>query len=436
MKISVFGLGYVGCVCLGCLAKLGFDVIGVDIKKDKVDLINKGIPTIIEKDIDVLLKHGVQQNKIRATTNEKEAILLTDISFICVGTPNKKDGLLDLKYIYQVAKSIGESIKEKSTFHLVVIRSTVTPGTSKEVADIISTISRKKRFVEFDVISNPEFLREGVAVHDFFNPPYIVIGSENSSEKARKIISELYNNFNSTLIFVPIEVAEIIKFVNNAWHALKITFANEVGNICKKYGIDAYKVMELFCKDATLNISSAYLKPGFAYGGSCLPKDTRALVSMGKEKGLLTYILSSIERSNEYQIKVAYDLIIKKNPKKVAILGIAFKEGTDDVRFSPKLKLAKLLYNSGIEIKIHDPIVYKSIKDNINMIYIKNELGELFDLVNDNLNEVISGVDVIVVCSKYKEYFSVLKNIKTPIIDFVRLFPGKVTSENYEGICW
>jgi len=436
MKISVFGLGYVGCVNLGCLAKLGYKVIGVDIKPDKVKLINKGLPTIVEKEIDLLIKEGVKNGLIKATTNEEESVMETDISLICVGTPNKEDGLLDLKYVFQVAKSIGEALKNKNSFHLIVIRSTVIPGTCDEVAKIISFISKKKRFIDFDVISNPEFLREGSAVYDYFNPPYTVVGIENYSNKAIDIIKGLYKNINAPLLFVPTKIAEIIKFVNNSWHALKVTFANEVGSICKKYGIDSYKVMELFCKDTVLNISPAYLKPGFAYGGSCLPKDTKGLVALGENKGVKAILLSSIEISNELHIKRTYELVISKKPKKVAILGISFKEGTDDVRFSPKLKLAKLLNNAGIKVKIHDPYVFKSIKENINLIYIKNELGKLFDAISDDFEETIKDVDLIIVANKYEDYKSILKRVKIPILDLVRLYPKKVSRNNYEGICW
>jgi len=436
MNISVFGLGYVGCVNLACLAKLGYKVVGVDIKQDKVKLINQGLPTIIEKEIDSLIKEGVEKGLIKATTNEEESVMETDISLICVGTPTKEDGLLDLKYVFQVAKSIGEALKNKNKFHLIVIRSTVIPGTCDEVAKIISFISGKRRFIDFDVVSNPEFLREGTAVYDYFNPPYTVVGIEDRDEKSINIIKNLYKDINAPLLFVPTKVAEIIKFVNNSWHALKVAFANEIGSICKKYGIDSHKVMELFCKDTNLNISSAYLKPGFAYGGSCLPKDTKGLVALGKNKGIKASLLSSIEISNELHIKRTCELIISKKPKKVAILGISFKEGTDDVRFSPKLKLAKLLDSAGIEVKIHDPYVFRSIKENINLIYIKNELGSLFNAVCGDLEETVKDVDLIVVANKYEDYKSILDKVKIPILDLVRLYPEKVSRGDYEGICW
>jgi len=436
MNISVFGLGYVGCVNIVCLAKLGFNVIGVDIKFDKVNLISKGIPTIIEKDVDKLLKEGINRDLIKATLDEKFAIRNSDISLICVGTPNREDGLLDLKHVFYVSKSIAEALKYKKKFHLIVIRSTVIPGTCDEVSKIISSISNKKRFIDFDVVSNPEFLREGSGVYDFFNPPYIVVGTENKSAKAKELMSILYSKLNVPMYFVPTKVAEIIKFINNSWHALKITFANEVGNICKKYGIDSHVVMDLFCKDNLLNISRAYLKPGFAYGGSCLPKDTKALVALGRIRGVHTPILSTIEVSNDYHLKNVFKMIIEKNPKKVALLGISFKEGTDDVRLSPKLKLAKMLRDEGIEVRIHDPFVYESIKNNINLIYIKAELGELFDCIFEHLEEVLQDVDLIIIANKYDDYKDVLDKVNVPIFDLVRLYPGKVKNKNYEGICW
>ncbi|MCB0512349.1 MAG: UDP-glucose/GDP-mannose dehydrogenase family protein, partial [Bacteroidetes bacterium] len=270
MEISIFGLGYVGCVSLGCLAKNGHQVIGVDVHQQKVDLINKGLPTIVEKDIDTIIAEEFKNGKIRATNDAKDAVSNSEISIICVGTPSSKRGNLNLDFIYKVAEQIGTALKNKNTFHSVVIRSTVLPGTNEKVGEIIEQYSDKKRNQDFSVVSNPEFLREGTAVKDYYHPSITVLGGD--SDIALEKVAALYKELPAPIEIVDIRVAEIIKYVNNSFHALKVTFANEVGNISKALGIDSHKVMELFCKDTHLNISPTYFKPGFAYGGSCLPK--------------------------------------------------------------------------------------------------------------------------------------------------------------------
>ena len=281
MRISIFGLGYVGCVSLGCLAKNGHNIIGVDVNDIKVDLINNGKPTIIERDIDLIIEQQFKNKKIKATKDYKSAIKNTDISIICVGTPSTPEGHLNLEHIYKTAEQIGEAIKEKENFHIAVIRSTVLPGTNIKVGEIIEKTSGKQRNKGFAVVSNPEFLREGSAVEDYYNPPVTVLGSDN--KKALNVLSKIYAKVNGPIEIVDIKVAEIIKYVNNSYHALKITFANEVGNICKRIGIDSHEVMRLFCMDKQLNISSYYFKPGFAYGGSCLPKDLKALQTLAHD---------------------------------------------------------------------------------------------------------------------------------------------------------
>ena len=270
MKISIFGLGYVGCVGMGCLAQSGHTLIGVDVAPEKVERINNGQATIVEKDIDDIIAKAHASKTIRATHDYKDAVHNTDISFLCVGTPSTDKGHLNLDYIYQTAKEIGEALAEKQSFHIVVIRSTVLPGTNNAISTIIEEVSKKKRNVDFAVVSNPEFLREGTAVADYMNPPLTVLGS--ACPQAIEIMKELYKNTNAPIEVVAIEVAEIIKYVNNSYHALKVVFGNEVGSICKEMGIDSHEVMRIFCMDKQLNISPYYFKPGFAYGGSCLPK--------------------------------------------------------------------------------------------------------------------------------------------------------------------
>jgi GDP-mannose 6-dehydrogenase len=293
MRISIFGLGYVGCVSLGCLAKNGFPVIGVEVNDTKIDLINRGIPTIIENEIDDIVKTQHAEGLISATKDYRMAVLNSDISILCVGTPSTPQGHLNLEHIYQSARQVGEALRDKSQFHVVIIRSTVLPGTNAKVGEIIQEISGKQRNTDFAVVSNPEFLREGTAVKDYFNPPYTLIGSDNP--QAIAIVREMYAKINGPIFEAPINVAEIIKYVNNSYHALKVTFANEVGNICKQMGIDSHKVMSLFCEDKQLNISPYYFKPGFAYGGSCLPKDLKALKTLAHDFYLDSPMLQSIE---------------------------------------------------------------------------------------------------------------------------------------------
>ena len=356
MNISVIGLGYVGCISVGCLANSGHTVIGVDIDKNKVNLINNSKPTIVERDIDILIKEN--SNKISATSDISEAVCKSDISIVCVGTPNKDNGLLNLDYVEDVAKKIGIALKQTNKFHVISIRSTVSPNTNKKVGDIIEQYSSKKRGVDFDVVSNPEFLREGSAVKDYYNPQVTVVGISERNSQSAKMMKELYSDIKDEFLITSIESAEIIKYINNSWHAVKITFANEVGNICKKLNIDAYETMNIFTKDTKLNLSPYYLKPGFAYGGSCLPKDLKGFVSLANSIDINTPLLSSIDNSNEHQIQIAYNHIKQYKKRKIALLGVSFKSGTDDVRLSPNLALAKLLEKDGLEVSIHDKEVY------------------------------------------------------------------------------
>jgi GDP-mannose 6-dehydrogenase len=434
VKISIFGLGYVGCVSLGCLAQNGFEVIGIDVNKVKVDLINRGLPTIIEKDIDIIIKEQHKAGRIQATTDYMEAVSNSDVSIVCVGTPSTEKGHLNLDYIYETAKQIGEALKKKKSYHTVVIRSTVLPGTNFKVGEIIAQISNKVRNKDFSVVSNPEFLREGSAVQDYYNPPYTLIGFDDN--KAIDILKELYSKVNGEFITVDIETAEIIKYVNNSFHALKVTFANEIGRICKKLNIDSYRVMQLFCLDTRLNISPYYFKPGFSYGGSCLPKDLKALTTIGLDYGLKLPVLESIEVSNHNHSASVIDLIINKNGKKVGILGIAFKEGTDDLRYSPILKVIEGLLDKGYTIKVYDPFVNKAYLMGSNKEYMQTVLPYLQDLMQDSEDEVINWADIIVFNRKSVNYEKLVSdNPGKSFIDLVRI-SEQLNNSNYEGICW
>jgi GDP-mannose 6-dehydrogenase len=433
MNISIFGLGYVGCVSLGCLAKNGHKVIGVDVEQSKIDLINAGRPTIIESEIDHIIKEVYDQERISATQDYRGAVKNSDLSFIAVGTPSTDEGHLDLSYIFRVAEQIGEALAEKSSFHTVVIRSTVMPGTNKKVGEVIEQKSGKLKNKDFAVVSNPEFLREGSAVADYYNPPVTVIGSDN--QKAINQVSSLYDHLPAPVKVVSIEVAELIKYVNNAWHALKITFGNEVGNICKKLGIDSHEVMDLFVMDKQLNLSAYYLKPGFAYGGSCLPKDLKGLKTLAHDFYLSSPILESIENSNDVQKKTAIRLIEKHDTRNVAILGFSFKEGTDDLRYSPIVEVAEYMLGKGYHLRIYDKNVSVSKLTGTNRDYINKHIPHLSDMISDDIAQVIIHAELVVITHRIDGVDKLIANHPEKyFIDLARVIEKKYP--NYEGICW
>jgi GDP-mannose 6-dehydrogenase len=435
MRISIFGLGYVGCVSVGCLAKNGHDVIGVDVSKFKVDLVKNGRPTILEKDIDQLMMAGFNAGKITATSCADEAVINSELSIICVGTPSSHNGHLDLSYIFKTAEQLGSALKQKDEFHTIVIRSTVLPGTNKKFGDAVELASGKKRGTHFSVVSNPEFLREGSAVMDYFNPSVTVIGGDH--RLAVDKVASLYQNLKAPVEITDIEVAELIKYVNNSYHALKVVFANEVGNICKSLGVDSYKVMELFCKDTRLNISTAYFKPGYAYGGSCLPKDMKGLVTLAHDNYLTTPVLSSINASNENQKSIVFDIIEQTGKKNIALIGLSFKEGTDDLRYSPAVDLAETLIGKGYKISIYDDNVHLSKLLGANKAFINERLPHLSELINDDLGCVMKKNDVVIINQKNfdtETYQDLLKD-KHKVIDLVRV-PALESLPNYEGVCW
>ena len=435
MDISIFGLGYVGCVGAACLAKMGHHVIGNDISESKVDLINQGRPTIIEADIEELVAEGRKSGRLEASTDVRYTVLNTDISFICVGTPSSRDGHLNLDYIYGVARQIGEALKEKDGFHIVAIRSTVLPGTNKKVGEILAEASGKERDKDFTVVSNPEFLREGTSVADYMDPPLTLIGTD--SEFAEKQFRELYRDIPAEFISTDIEVAEIMKYVNNTFHALKIVFGNEVGNICKSLGIDSHKVMEIFCKDRQLNISPYYFKPGFAYGGSCLPKDSKALRTLAHDRYVETPVINAIDPSNEIQKRIAVDMIESKGRRKVGILGLSFKAGTDDLRNSPIVDVAEALYGKGYEIHIYDRNVRVSQLTGTNADFIRAKLPHLYQIITDDLDAVCSACDVLVISNREKEFADLPEKYPGKcIVDLVRQFRDLDYEGNYEGISW
>lgn len=435
MRISIFGLGYVGCVGAACCAKLGHHVIGNDVSENKVSLINQGRPTIIEAEIEDLVKEAHDKGLLEATMDYHYAVHNSEISFIVVGTPSSKEGHLNLNYIYGVARQIGEAMRDKDDYHIVAIRSTVLPGTNKKVGEIIAETSGKEHGKDFTVVSNPEFLREGTAVHDYMNPPLTLIGTD--SEIAETKFRELYKDIPGEFISTDIEVAEIMKYVNNTYHGLKIVFANEVGNICKALGIDSHKVMDIFCRDKQLNISPYYFKPGFAYGGSCLPKDSKALRTLAHDLYVDVPVINAINPSNEQQKKNAIDIIESKGQRKIGILGLSFKSGTDDLRCSPIVDVAEALLGKGYEIQIYDKNVRVSQLTGTNADFIEAKLPHLHEIITDDLDKVASACDVLVITNKEKEFADIpAKYPHKIIVDLVRQFNELDYEGNYEGISW
>lgn len=435
MNISVFGLGYVGCVGAACMAKMGHHVIGNDVSENKVSLINQGRATIVEAEVDEYIKDAFESGRLEATMDVSYAVRHSEISFLAVGTPSSRNGHLNLDYIYGAARQIGEALAEKEEFHIIAIRSTVLPGTNAKVGAMIESISGKKKGRDFAVVSNPEFLREGTAVRDYMNPPLTLLGTD--SVQAENKMRELYKDIPGEFISTDIEVAEIMKYINNTFHGLKIVFANEVGNICKALGIDSHKVMDIFCKDKKLNISPYYFKPGFAYGGSCLPKDSRALLTLAHDLYVDVPVIRAISLSNEQQKKRAIDMIESKGRKRIGILGLSFKAGTDDLRCSPIVDVVEALFGKGYDIHIYDKNVAASQKNNTNADYIAAKLPHLHQIISDDLDAVCSAADVFVITNKEKEFADIPKKYPHKIIvDLVRQFQEMDYPGNYEGISW
>ena len=437
MKVSVFGLGYVGTVSAGCLAQSGHEVIGVDPVATKVDLINQGQSPIIEAEINEIIASAVKSGRIRATQDATQAILDTELSFICVGTPSQDNGNLDLSFIRRICEQIGEALKRKSDRHTVVIRSTILPGTMRNIViPVLQEMSGKKAGTDFGVCHNPEFLREGSAVKDFNFPPQTVVGEID--RKSGDALAELYKAIDAPLMRTDLETAEMVKYVNNSWHALKIGFANEIGNLCKAFSIDAHQVMKIFCQDTKLNISPAYLTPGFAFGGSCLPKDLRAISYQAKMHDLQLPILTAILPSNEMQVARGLQLIMQRGHKQIGILGFSFKAGTDDLRESPVIEVIERLIGKGHDLRIYDKNVKLAKLVGANRDFILNRIPHISRLMVDDVDAVLKHAQTVVIGNNDPEFRQVPARLREDqyLVDFVRVVPGKSQNGKYDGICW
>lgn len=438
MNVSVFGLGYVGSVSAACFAEDGHHVVGVDVAPAKVQSLNEGRSPIVEKGLDALITANVTSGRLRATTSTTDAIRDTEISLVCVGTPSRKNGSLDLTHLKRVAEQIGTALKAKDGYHVVVVRSTVLPGTTHDV--VIPTLeqaSGKRYGAGFGVAVNPEFLREGTAIQDFRNPPLTLVGHNYQSDAAPT--RALYEGVAAPLEVTSIRTAEMMKYASNTWHALKVTFANEIGNVCKRVGIDSHEVMSIFCKDDKLNLSAYYMKPGFAFGGSCLPKDVRALQYRARECDLEVPVIQSILQSNQLQIQHAIDEIVEIGRKRIGLLGFSFKAGTDDLRESPMVILAEALLGKGFSLSIYDRNVSIARLVGANKDYINTQIPHLSSLLTESIDDVLQSSDVIIVGNAAPEFSDALLRTRPDqiIVDLVRVkAPRERIPAEYRGICW
>ena len=436
MRVSIFGLGYVGVVSAGCLAQDGHEVIGVDRARTKVELINAGRSPIIETDIGEIIAAAVRDGRLRATEDTVRAVNGTELSFVCVGTPSQSNGNLDLSYIRRVCEEIGTALKDKAARHTVVIRSTVLPGTMRGVVvPVLEAYSGKPAGVGFDICHNPEFLREGSAVMDFTFPAKTVIGELNPG--SGDLLAELYSKLQAPLIRTDLETAEMIKYIDNGWHALKIGFANEIGNLCSSLSVDAHKAMEIFCLDTKLNISTAYLSPGFAFGGSCLPKDLRALSYAAKSRDLELPILNSILRSNELQIANGLQRIVERGNARIGILGFSFKAGTDDLRESPMIEIIERLAGKGYDLRIYDKNVQLAKLVGANRDFILNHIPHISKLMVDDVDAVLRHGETIVIGNKDPDFQSIPERLHEGqcMVDLARLLDIAKSNIRCAAVC-
>lgn len=437
MRIAVLGLGYVGAVASACLARDGHTVWGVDVNPDKVALMRRGNSPIVEEGLDSLVREGVQSGGLRLTTDLGEALAHTDICFVCVGTPSRDNGDLDLTYVLRVSEQIGSEIRRRAEHLWVVMRSTVLPGTGRAtVVPAIERASGKRRGAAFSYLSNPEFLREGTAITDYDNPSKTLVGTIDGAEHTP--LHDIYSHLKAPVICTDLETAELAKYADNAWHALKVSFANEIGSVARRVGIDGRQVMDIFCRDTKLNISRAYLRPGSAFGGSCLPKDVRALSYQARALDLHLPVLSSIMESNAQHIARAVRLITRREKGRLAILGLSFKGATDDLRESPMVQIVEFLIGKGYEMRIFDPNVSLARIVGANKAYIETHIPHIAALFADSLAEAVEGAKTIVIGNDDPAFRDVAEDAADgqTVVDLAGTVSGQFGKDGYVGVCW
>lgn len=436
--ISIFGLGYVGAVTAACLAERGFRVLGVDVNPSKVEMINAGVTPIVEERIGDIIKDVVQDNRLTATVDVQQAIAETNSSLICVGTPSRANGDLELTYVKRVAEQIGAALASKDEYHTVILRSTVLPGTTEDVVQpILEEFSGKQVGKDFGLCFNPEFLREGSSVKDFHAPPFTLVGTQH--EQDADVVRELYGWLDAEFLVEDIRTAEMVKYINNSYHAVKVAFANEVGRLCEALKIDSHAVMNIFCKDTKQNLSAYYLKPGYAFGGSCLPKDLRAILYKAKSADVDMELFQSTLTSNRTQIEAGIKAIERLKNRKVGLLGLSFKAGTDDLRESPMVTLVETLLGRGYEIRIFDENVSLSRLVGSNKAYIEQELPHISEMLHESMEDVIAASDTIVIGNPDPRFADVARQVPPgkQVVDLVRIVPEWLSClDNYHGIGW
>jgi GDP-mannose 6-dehydrogenase len=433
MKISVFGLGYVGAVSAACLAAEGHTVVGVDNNPVKVDLLNQGRAPVVEADLGELIGQAVRAGRLRATTDADEAVADTELAFVCVGTPSKGNGSLDLTYLRRVADDIGQAIRRRRSPIVVVVRSTVLPGTTRQL--LLPDLERAAgRPVAVGV--HPEFLREGTAIADYYEPPKVVVGALD--DQVRDLVVQVAARPGAPLVQVDLELAEMVKYADNAWHALKVTFANEIGSLAKAQGLDGHRVLDILCADTKLNLSPTYLRPGFAFGGSCLPKDVRALRYQGRSLDLDLPVLNAILPSNAQQLDRAFQMVADAGARQVGVLGLAFKAGTDDLRESPMVEVVERLIGKGYDVCIYDANVNLAKLVGANKSYILDQIPHISDLMVSSVDEVLDRARTLVIGNNDRTFRAVAERPRPGqrIVDLVRIIDRRSDGNGYDGICW
>ncbi|MFQ5786368.1 MAG: nucleotide sugar dehydrogenase [Thermodesulfobacteriota bacterium] len=439
MKVAVFGLGYVGCVSGACLAELGHDVIGVDVNPIKVEMINSGKAPMIEKRLSEFMDKVTRTGKFVATSDWEKAVSKTDISLVCVGTPSEGNGSISLDVVRRVSEQIGKALKNKRNYYVVAMRSTVLPGTVEgEVIPILEKYSQKSAGKDFGICMVPEFLREGSSVDDFFHPPKSVIGELDI--QSGEAVVEIFKRIEAPIVRTRIKIAEMLKYADNSFHALKVSFANEIGNICKELACDSHEVMKIFCMDYKLNLSPYYLKPGFAFGGSCLPKDIRAITYKSKMLDVDTPVLNAILESNKKQIAKVVRKILSYKGCSLGFLGLSFKHGTDDLRESPIVEVIETMIGKGFSVKIYDEYVSIAKLVGSNKEYIEKEIPHISSLICSSAKELVKKSDIIIVCNysaEFKEVVNTEVGENHVVIDLVRIVQEPTTIKGtYDGVCW